>query len=92
MIIAYICKFIGGGKTLSLLAQFSLNPLETIILVTLKTVQFTHSVVSDSLRPHGLEHTRPPSPTPRVYSKTSVIIRVLKSDRRRQKRRVRRKK
>ena len=28
------------------------------------------SVVSDSLRPHGLQHTRPPcpSPTPRVYS------------------------
>ena len=32
-------------------------------------VQFSHSVVSDSLRPHGLQHTRPPSPspTPRVY-------------------------
>ena len=70
MIIAYICKFIGGGKTISLLAQFSLNPLETIILVTLKTVQFTHSVVSDSLRPHERQHARPPcpSPTPGVYS------------------------
>ena len=32
-------------------------------------VQFSHSVVSDSLRPHELQHTRPPcpSPTPRVY-------------------------
>ena len=32
--------------------------------------QFSHSVVSDSLRPHGLQHTRPPcpSPTPRVCS------------------------
>ena len=32
--------------------------------------QAAHSVVSDSLRPHGLQHTRPPcpSPTPRVYS------------------------
>ena len=38
MIIAYICKFIRGGKTISLLAQFSLNPLETIILVILKAV------------------------------------------------------
>ena len=30
---------------------------------------FSHSVVSDSLRPHGPQHTRPPclSPTPRVY-------------------------
>ena len=33
-------------------------------------VQFSCSVVSDSLQPHGLQHTRPPcpSPTPRVYS------------------------
>ena len=34
------------------------------------SVQFSCSVVSDSLRPHGLQHARPPcpSPTPRVYS------------------------
>ena len=33
-------------------------------------VQFSRSVVSDSLRPHGLQHDRPPypSPTPRVCS------------------------
>ena len=32
--------------------------------------QFTRSVVSDSLRPHGLQYARPPgpSPTPRVHS------------------------
>ena len=34
------------------------------------TVQFSHSVVSDSLQPHGLQHTRLPCPlpTPGVYS------------------------
>ena len=34
------------------------------------TVQFSHSVVSDSLRLRGLQHARPPCPlpTPRVYS------------------------
>ena len=34
------------------------------------SVQFTRSVVSDSLRPHGQQYVRPryPSPTPRVYS------------------------
>ena len=34
------------------------------------SVQFSCSVVFDSLRPHGLHHARPPSPspTPRVYS------------------------
>ena len=33
------------------------------------SVQFSHSVMSDSLQPHGLQHTRPPcpSPTPGVY-------------------------
>ena len=33
------------------------------------SVQFSHSVMSDSLRPHELEHARPPcpSPTPRVH-------------------------
>ena len=28
------------------------------------TVQFSHSVVSDSLRPHGLQHNRLPWPSP----------------------------
>ena len=33
------------------------------------SVQFSHSVMSDSLQPHGLQHARLPypSPTPRVY-------------------------
>ena len=35
----------------------------------ISSVQFSHSVVSDSLRPHEPQNTRPPcpSPTPRVY-------------------------
>ena len=35
-----------------------------------KSVQFSHLVMSNSLRPHGLQHARPPcpSPSPRVYS------------------------
>ena len=34
------------------------------------SAQFSHSVMSDSLQPHELQHARPPcpSPTPRVYS------------------------
>ena len=37
------------------------------------SVQFSRSVVSDSLWPHELQHARPPcpSPTPRVYSDSS---------------------
>ena len=36
----------------------------------ISSVQFSHSVVSDSLRPHESQHARPPcpSPTPQVHS------------------------
>ena len=39
---------------------------------TYLSVQFSHSVMSNSLWPHGLQHARPPCPlpTPRVYSKS----------------------
>ena len=38
--------------------------------VQFSSVQFSHSVMSDSLKPHELQHTRPPcaSPTPGVCS------------------------
>ena len=33
-------------------------------IVHVLSVQFNHSVVSDSLPPHGLQHARPPCPSP----------------------------
>ena len=41
------------------------------------SVHFSHSVVSDSLRPHGSQHARPPcpSPTPRVYPNSCPLSR-----------------
>ena len=41
-----------------------------VFQVVVMEVQFSRSVVSDSLWPHGLQHARPPcpSPTPGVYS------------------------
>ena len=41
------------------------------------SVQFSHSVVSDSLLPHGLQHSRPPCPlpTPRIYSNSCPLSR-----------------
>ena len=40
-------------------------------------VQFSHSVMSNSLRPHGLQHARPPcpSPAPRVYPNSCPLSR-----------------
>ena len=37
--------------------------------IKILSVQFSHSVVSDSLRPHELQHARPPcsAPTPGVH-------------------------
>ena len=42
---------------------------EEFLPIPFSSVQFSRSVVSDSLRPHELQHTRPPcpSPTPGVY-------------------------
>ena len=40
----------------------------------ISSVQFSRSVVSNSLQPHGLQHTRPPcpSPTPETYSNSCL--------------------
>ena len=44
-------------------------------LVTWNSVQFSCSVMSNSLRPHGLQHTRLPcpSPTPGTYSNSCPL-------------------
>ena len=35
--------------------------------ISIFSVQFSHSVVSDSLRPHKLQQTRPPCPSPTTW-------------------------
>ena len=44
------------------------------IIEKASSVQFSRSVVSDSLRPHALQHARPPcpSPTPGAYSNSCL--------------------
>ena len=51
------------GATMSIISLFQVWP-------QFSSVQFSRSVLSDSLRPHELQHIRPPcpSPTPRVHS------------------------
>ena len=51
----------------SLLEDVTPKAANTILKTS---VQFSSSVVSDSLQPHGLQHARPPcpSPTPRICS------------------------
>ena len=46
-------------------------------IVVLSSIQFSRSVVSGSLRPHGLQHSRPPCPSPalRVHSNSYPLSR-----------------
>ena len=64
----YICMI--SSLSIHLFMDISLFPCLQFSLV-----QFSHSVVSDSLRPHGLQHTRPPfpSPIPGVYSNSCPL-------------------
>ena len=51
----------------------------TKYLKEFNSVQFSHSVVSNSLRPHELQHARPPcpSPTPGVYSNSRPSVELV---------------
>ena len=53
------------------------NKLHIVFFPSITSVQFSRSVVSDSLRPHESQHARPPypSPTPRVYSNSCPLSR-----------------
>ena len=48
-----------------------------LISVQFSSVQFSSSVMSSSLQPHGLQHARPPcpSPSPRAYSNPCPLSR-----------------
>ena len=64
--------FASGGQSIrasSSASVLSMNiqdwfPLGLTGLISFSSVQFSHSVVSDSLQPHELQHARPPCPSP----------------------------
>ena len=51
-------------KILSQMIRETINMGDYFQYVQLSSVQFSCSVMSDSLRPHGLLHARPPCPSP----------------------------
>ena len=57
------------------LGNFFLSHYVIIWVILLKTVRFSRSVMSDSLRPHESQHTMPPcpSPTPGVHSNSCPL-------------------
>ena len=64
----YISRYPGTPLSLAcmILLSFLINPIKGRFIFS---VHFSHSVVSDSLRPHESQHARPsrPSPTPWVH-------------------------
>ena len=66
--------FESGGQSIGALVSASATvlpvniqswfPLGLIGLISLLTVQFSHSVMSDSLQTHGLQHAKLPCPSP----------------------------
>ena len=54
---------------------FTVLDLKDAFFFCISSVQFSHSVLSDSLPPHELQHARPPcpSPTPRAYSNSCPL-------------------
>ena len=66
---------IKNSATMNIGVHLSLSILDSSVCMpsrgmAVSSVQFSHSVVSNSLRPHELQHARPPypSPTPGVHS------------------------
>ena len=59
-----------GFDFLQSLFKFESIWIKYFYRIQFSSVQFSRSVVSDSLRPHELQHARPPCPsqTPRVHS------------------------
>ena len=54
-----------GFRTNDTEVHWTSSPVDaSLSTVRLSSVQFSHSVVSDSLRPHESQHARPPCPSP----------------------------
>ena len=76
-----LSKKLQETKTNSLLSlailQSSWFSIYSLTFYLFSSVQFSHSVVSDSLRPHESQHARPPcpSPTPGVHSNSHPLSR-----------------
>ena len=59
-----------GGRDYVVRDVFVKALVFSLFFTVFSSVQFSHSVVSDSLQPHESQHARPPcpSPTPGIHS------------------------
>ena len=71
--LGFTCSFHSRTQHKDIFFFFTFSAMHSTsppLYVPISSVQFSHSVMSGSLRPHELQHARPPcpSPTPRVHS------------------------
>ena len=68
--IVYKCAYEDSGT-----GYFKSRLYQLLCMCLFSSLQFSRSVVSNSLQPHGLQHARPPcpSPTPRVHSNSCPL-------------------
>ena len=66
----YVSWFLAWRFSTGQLGAFKATIWTFLHIQLISSVQFSHSVMSDSLRPHESQHARPPcpSPSPRVHS------------------------
>ena len=68
------CSLIGNAiGTCQLVTDNHQHHLRAPSQSQFSSVELSCSVVSESLRPHGLQQARPPPPTPRVYSNSCPL-------------------
>ena len=71
-----VCHLFQNWKLV--LYLFDFKSLKSICFLTLiSSVQFSRSVVSNSLRPHGSQHARPPCPSPSMLLCVSTVCSFL---------------
>ena len=70
-----MCTWASGDNTRILMQYQVWAPSKKCLVSIHSSVQFSHSVTSDSSWPQGPQHTRPPcpSPTPGVYPNSSPL-------------------
>ena len=68
--------FTSGGQIIGASASAAVLSMNIQVWFPLMLVQFSHSVVSDSLQPHELQHTRPPCPSPTPEVRPTHVHRV----------------
>ena len=87
--------YLGFFQSFCTIENFAMNLLACLLLCAYASIclgkfleiiqkasvsQFSCSVVSDSVQPHGLQQARPPSPTPGVYSNSCSTESVMPSN------------